>query len=62
MKFKRAGRNWIREKPDAKGTVQINIILRDNKGAVKGNICKSISVAGTSVGEVHAALEKLLFG
>lgn len=62
MKFKRTGRGWNTGKPDNRGVVQINFILRNNKGAIKGNICKSISVADAKVSEVHAAIEKFLFG
>ena len=59
-KFKRAGRS--KSSTDLKGTVLVKCILVDRNGAVKGNQVTTLRVADAKVSEVHAAIEKYLFG
>ena len=60
-KFKRAGLTQKKDMADERGTVKVQCILvtRGTGGAkaVKGNICRSLTVANAKVSEVIKAIE-----
>jgi|TARA_Y100000034_G_scaffold128774_1_gene183988 transcriptional/translational regulatory protein YebC/TACO1 len=47
---------------DAKGTVGIQVTLRDGQKYVKKNISKYMSIRDAKVSEIAAEVEKALFG
>ena len=60
--FERSVRKDQSSRPDARGAVTIQVMLRVSGKPVKGNKTWSVTVKNATVGEVSRAISEALFG